>query len=181
MASAPAAEDKFKANITALTSLIIDIIADCNDRGYEGIDAGVINKASQYISKFDNHELVRNYILYSYEFWPQMKEKNDDFFAKNCGKIFGFLPLAESEITFFTSVFSKLANARDSNGDLFLDEEYKEDLWTAFFALGRVCKSYIQENPRVVDEINLHVRRMNKRDDNNELLLVKSDVINKMW
>jgi len=142
-----------------------EIINDANSRGYQGVQSDILNKVSAYINQYNAHELVMCYILFSYQFWNQMAQRDEEFFVSNCGAIFGFLPIDKEDQAYFSKVISNLVTARDSNGNGYIDQEDKDYLWDSFGALNRISINFMKNDDTIVREINMNLNIQRKKEE----------------
>ena|SRR3990167_8530761 len=162
-----APKDRFQSCIAHMMGTLGEIINDANLRGYRGVDGEILKKVQSYIDQYDAHQLIISYIQYSYQFWAQMADRDENFFLANCGAIFGFLPIDKSDQAFFTQVISNLISARDGNGNSYITDDDKDYLWDSFATLNRISVNFMIADSTLIREIDMlmNIQRMKEENE----------------
>lgn len=147
MSNLPNEEERFNTNIVDLTSLLHELITICHKAGKTKIEPGIIMLAGGLIEAIDNVKVIENFILYSYEFWGQISERDESFFTENCAKVFQDLPKEH------VSAFKELFEAKDNYGKSIIIQEDKDAIWRFFDSLIKIAIKYIHRvrGPKLKD------------------------------
>lgn len=150
----PPPEERFYANVIAMTGLIRKIVVDVNNGGYKEITPAIVDLATKYIQNhYDKVTLIENFIHLSHQdkninTWDMIYEKNEQFFEKNAFTIFQGIP------DNFINAFRKLYTYKDSSGKRVINEKDRETIISYFQAFVRISIKYIhgKRDPYIKEE-----------------------------
>ena len=165
--SLPSEEERFGFNVEGLCETVVVLIKKFNDCGVNTVSPMLITLASKFVSTFTKKKVINGFIEKSYEFWNQIKTRNNDFFLENATKVFGDIPIDNVD------VFKGLCTAKDRNGNFIMTSKDYDELWPFFESFVKISIKYIHkerkpytsrtsreviygyENPKFAEYINL--------------------------
>ena len=139
MSSAPPEEERFNRNVLDLSDLVHELTTICWDEGCKDVNPVLIIGAKLFISSYDKIELIETFITYSWEFWEEVKERNENFFLEHASAIFEHLPVDKGNIGAFKLLFT----AEDRDGTYIIDQEDRDAVWDMFDSLVKICIKYV--------------------------------------
>ena len=170
VAPKPPAEVRFAENIEDLTKLLHGIIADLYQKKLCTIDPTMINIAAGFISGLDPNVIITNFIYYSKDFWGQISERDEVFFAENCKHVFRDLPISSpgTHIDAFKDLYEgrykedisgqkirlNIGDEGYDEGKNILSLDEKESLWVYFETLVVIAIKYIHSKRKPKIKVN---------------------------
>jgi|SRR6056297_641587 len=142
--------EKFGHNIRDLSDLLFDMCEDISEQGCPGINLDMITIAVNIIKKYENVKILDKYIINTSEYWDQILVKDRSFFEDNVFVIFGDLPVDKSTLENFKSI----GKERDQDGNLYVDDEYVEELWEYFHALTKLSIKHLMNDEDEYNTLN---------------------------
>ena len=113
---------------------IKDIVIELVQQNKTKISPNLIGLANNYLRSQDDLLLITNFIDKSNKYWDQISARDETFFIKHAGDIFGGLP--ENHIDSVRQLFK----------DDILEDEDKEILWEYFKILVKISIHFIHES-----------------------------------
>lgn len=139
-------EDRFMANTLGMTKLMHELISAAYAKGFKEINPQIIGLAGGYLSGYNKTDLIETFITHTYEeCWEKIRLSNDDFFISHSTKIFGKLPVDESYIGSFGSLFTK----KHEDGSAIISVDDKKALFRNAQSLVKICIKYIHRKREV--------------------------------
>lgn len=135
----PTEEERFFNNVMGLTDLMHELASICWDAGVRDINPQLISLAKGYLSGYNKTDLIDTFIKYSWEFWIEIRERNQDFFIEHANSIFQHLPVNTENI----NAFKVFVTATDETGELIIIEDDRNAIWNYFEAMVKICIKYI--------------------------------------
>ena len=142
MASPKPAETRFYETAKQLCDVASDIVQEYYDKGYKFVEPCVLQVAGGLIANFQNRqkEFIDGFIKKSHMHWDKIRNEEEEFIHNHATEIFGKLPVTQ------INAFSKLFLEKDANGRQIVSDEDREDIWSYFQSLVRICINYIHVN-----------------------------------
>lgn len=131
----PPEEERFHANIIGLMEFVQDYMSSIKN---DSVNAQLIDFAKCLINNYDKRDLIDIFIHRSNASWEEIRCRDDSFFKKNAGEIFDIIPM--SNIDTFTKIFTLV-----ENGDIVIDNDFKDTLWDYFDSLIIISIKYIHK------------------------------------
>ena len=135
----PTEEERFFNNVMGLTDLMHELSSMCWDAGVKDINPQLISLARGYLSGYNKTELIDTFIKYSWEYWGEISERNQDFFIEHANSIFEHLPVKTENI----NAFKVFMRAKDEYGEYVICQEDREAIWDYFEAMVKISIKYI--------------------------------------
>ena len=133
-------DELFKKNVCILIDLSCCIIDWSKSQNVDtGANSMLLGLAKGYISDIENHTLITGFIMRSYNYWPQIKERDMDFLVDNSAVLFS--EISQENIKPLTDLF-KIKNKDDQS---FIPKESLDSLWEIIEAMIINCIKYIHE------------------------------------
>src|SRR5438552_599191 len=89
MAKELSISEKFSVVLGETFFNISQIIGDLNALGKTNLTAGLVITLKDFILSMDKVHLISSFINSSYEYWGEIKKRNEEFMVKDADKIFG--------------------------------------------------------------------------------------------
>lgn len=124
---------RFKENILDFISFIGLTLNECHKKnsGKIVIEEGFLRVAIEFVKTSDDRTLIRNFIQNSYQYWPQINEKKEDFFLKHSNVIFNMID--QNYVNSFKQLFQ----------NNLISEDEKESIWMYVFSLVKISIKYL--------------------------------------
>lgn len=141
MASVPSPEERFKETVCDFAAVILEILNDVRSKGFDELDPRLVEIAGTILSKVNNDKLIRGFIVKSHGYWQQIFDRKEEFIIKHSSDIFVDIPLehVDSVKTLFIT--------EQANGEPYLEDEDKEDIWAFFHSMVKISIKYFDEYP----------------------------------
>ena len=92
------------------------------------------------IELYDKKSLIEGFIVNSHKLcWDSIKKRDEDFFVKNAGEIFKYLPMDKVDL------FKDLFQTKDQNGNCVIEKELKDQLWRLFDVMVKISIKYVHK------------------------------------
>ena len=137
---------RFHENIIDLTIFLGEVIKRCYNDGYTKIKPDVISSVGGIISNFQPRVIIDTFTVKSYDHWDSIMNNNEDFFKKNCTKVFEDLPEE------YVGAFRDLFDTYDTNGKSVITSDEKESIWAYFESFVKISIKYVHEERRPTSE-----------------------------
>lgn len=131
-------EDRLRDNIKGLIDLCRDIIADAADKGFGGINIGLIDVAALTLAKWNQTELINDFIDKSHEYWDKIRLREENFFRSNMATIFANVPLID-----MGAVAGLFDATQPGTTELLVPKEDRDAVWDFLTAMVKICIKYI--------------------------------------
>ena len=129
-------EERLRDNIKGLIDLCRDIITDAQQKGFGGINVGLIDVAAMTLSKWNQTELINDFIDKSHMYWEKIRLREETFFRDNMATIFGNVPLID---------MGAVAGLFDAThqGVALVPRDDRDAVWDFLTAMVKICIKYI--------------------------------------
>ena len=145
MQQLPPEEERFAVNTSSMAEAIYDSVLQLNSMGYKTADPNLVKLVSLMISGFDKHYLIKGFIDNSHQVcWDAIKRREEEFFVKNSGDIFKYLPTDKVDL------FRDLFTTKDHTGTCVIEQYVKDDIWALFDKMIKISIKYIHKNRKPV-------------------------------
>src|SRR5262245_46127341 len=114
--------EKFYAVFKGLFEAMEIVIGDLNAAGKTTLNVGNVSLVRNFIMGLDRGYHIKTFIETSEQHWDKINNKDDDFFVKNSGEIFGKYAKME-EFNALKVIFGK-----NSDGTDIVDSQTKDDV-----------------------------------------------------
>lgn len=117
---------KFKKNLIALLELFQEIIVYIKTEKpfYKlDIEPNILSLAKFKLSSMDDLILIENFISKSYNYWDQIKEKDEEFLVQNSNVLFEGAPVE------YINIFTEILTKCDDNNTPLIDNDIKDNIW----------------------------------------------------
>lgn len=136
----PPEEIRFAKITVQLSQLIYESVCKLNSLGYKTVNPDMINMVSQLIESFDKKYLIEGFIENSHQLcWDSIKKRDEEFFVKNAGEIFKYLPMDKVDL------FKDLFQTKDQNGNCVIEQQLKDNLWRLFEVMVKISIKYVHK------------------------------------
>jgi hypothetical protein len=129
---------RFQKNCIKMSSDVFTLIDRAFKRGETGTDPRLLQAAQLFFLNYDKmyniNKLPENFIYYSYPYWDIIHSRDEEFFIKHAGSVFGEIPLKANQLNAFKDLFTK----KGTDGKPIINEDEKEDLWAYFVAFVKI-------------------------------------------
>lgn len=132
---------RFRITMVGLIGFSHELVARCFSMGKTQINPMLISFAESFLNNIDPELLITNFVKYSYSHWNMIKEKNERFFIEHSSDIFKDL-----NNPMIVNLFKDLFLSRDNNGNMIINAEERENIWSHFQALVKISIHHIHEN-----------------------------------
>jgi len=134
---------RFVDTIDVLIEIIIECAEKLNPYSREKIDIVTLNIIKTGIKMMDSDIMINNFILNSYKYWDQIKQRDKNFFIDNAIDIFGHLSGdAMRHIDGFKNIFT----CTDGKNKLVIDSDTIDSIWEGFQILIKISINHIYKN-----------------------------------
>jgi hypothetical protein len=155
----PPPEDRFHANVVAMTGLIREIVQDANKVGFKEISPFVVDMAAGHLKQnYKPKDLIEGFITHSHPpkveregldhtLWDKILAKDEDFFREEAFNIFKTLPATAVDS------FRRLSSYQDpKTGEPVIGAKRREQIIKYFFSFVKIAIKYIHamREPRVI-------------------------------
>lgn len=139
----PSPADAFERTLHELHAVLINIISDAWESGWQIVHPTLLDAAMKYISekKYSCVTMIETFIFYSNECWDMIHDKNEKFFEEKAWVLFRDIP--KEAVVKFKELFLK--KNPDTN-EFVINQSDRDSLWVFFFLMVRVSIHYIHEN-----------------------------------
>lgn len=136
----PSEEIRFSVTTNQLSGLIYESVSKLYNMGYKTVDPQLVQMVSQIIEIYDKISLIEGFIENSHELcWDSIRKKDEEFFVKNAGQIFKYLPMDKVDL------FKDLFQTKDQNGNSVIEQELKDRLWKLFEVMVKISIKYVHK------------------------------------
>lgn len=135
----PPEEIRFTTNVVDLLKGLQPLLSYLHSMGYKVLAPGLISLGIGYMTAADPHAAITSFIQSSSKYWDKIKNRDEAFFMENGGSLFTNIPVDEENINVLASMFG----LRDSHGRMIIDDAIKDDVWSVFHSLVKICIKYL--------------------------------------
>lgn len=175
--NAPPEEERFSINSNDLSNLVHELTTKCWNEGYKEVNPMLIALAQTYLNSLGKIVLIETFITHSHSFWDEIRERNENFFIKHSGEIFGKLPVDKGNIDAFKMLFT----TKDKRGNDLIEQDDRDAVWEIFGSLVKICLKYIHRVRDCYLEENSETGKMRPRYRNNKFPEIKVREHAKKW
>lgn len=129
--------DRFGENLQEFIALSRELLTKCYEEGKSSLHPIIVELAEKFLKKYDREKLVNNFISYSYEYWMEIKKRDESFFDVHCGYVFRDLPVN------YVDSFKNLLKAKDKNDVYIVVPEDRESIWVYLECLIKTAINHI--------------------------------------
>ena len=150
MTNNPPEHERFYTNIMGLTDLMHELSCICWEEGCEEVNPQLVSFARSYLGNQDKIYLIETFINYSWEYWDEIKDRNEDFFIEHANDIFQHLPIKSDNI----NAFKTFMTAQDEDGNFIIIKDDKDAMWDYFDAMVKISIKYIHKakRPKLIEK-----------------------------
>ena len=151
--------DRFKQNMDMFIALTRELVGIANEKGASSVTPAMVDLAEAFIGGYSAEKRIDSFIEHSYKYWDQIYSKNEEFFFKHTGEVFG--SISNNRIDLFKELFS----AKDSSGNQIISAEDKQAIWSFFTAFVKISLSHVHlaKGPVIITEDGVKKPRYRKR------------------
>lgn len=124
-------EQKFKTNVGYIGQIILKVVIDHKDGHPELPDARLVAVGNKVLEDMEPVDIIFNFILFSQQYWPQIKARQETFFTERADEVFGKIPYVNLKA--FSIIFERKL----------IDAENKRKLWDYFNVIVRQAIAYL--------------------------------------
>lgn len=138
-------EKRFRTNMETVCNKIKKYVASANSAsGQQVMPEYLIEGVMTYVLSQKPSELIERFIVYSYGYWNEIANKDENFFRKNAIKIF----LQDQNHDLGKEMIVKFEMVLDTkvNGKPIVDDKERESLWRIFLGFIRISIRYVEQN-----------------------------------
>lgn len=140
-------EERFSLVTANMIDAIHYGVSNLHKKGLTTIEPNNVKFVGAFISSFDKHLLIQEFIKKSHAHWDKIKERNEDFFITHSSSVFSFLPTA------YVSMFTDLFTAVDKDGKKVVQQNLKDDIWGIFDAMVKISIKYTNKTQLKGDDM----------------------------
>lgn len=158
MAQDPLVQNRFKSNLLDLGDAIHILVQDNQVHLGDKLPPVVIKVANKFNAGLAAEVLIEGFIVYSYNYWSQIKESNEKFFINDFVKIFGSVPVDKDKI----DVIPLMLTGKTKDDKPIVTKEKKDIIWKYLQMMIRQSIMYLHEAMRSHNATAMTVFNMSK-------------------
>lgn len=140
----PSEELRFAKNAIIMADAIHTGVQKLYDEGYRDVHPSMVEFARELIRQIEPHELIHGFIKNSHaECWDKIKERDEEFFINNVGKIFHHLP------TDTVVLFHNLFMTKNDKNENVVSQDLKNSIWGLLDAMIKISIKYIAKHRKL--------------------------------
>lgn len=114
----------FAEKMNNLLNFIVELFKKCKNNGKELINETLLQIGLNMIRSKNTVHTMEKFALNSYQYWNEIKSRDDSFFLKNMDSIF-----ADPDNSSNLNIFKKLLFARNKLGDRIVTDADRNQIW----------------------------------------------------
>jgi hypothetical protein len=139
MTELPPVQERFKTNLLDLGNLTHNLVINVQSQLTEKFDPLIVRVANTYNEKNAAVTLIEQFIIYSHQYWPEIKNSNEMFFANSFTNIFGQVPIDG------LGGLKEMLVGRNASGAPIVSLDNKAAMWRYLQQMVRQAIMYLDE------------------------------------
>lgn len=155
MSKVPPPSERFNLNMNEFFKLLKSLLLKAQKKGFNVVSMELFDLGHNLAISSDIDKVIRIFTEKSYPFWDQIKAHNDEYFSNHLTDILSDIPGIEKGNALF--------NAKDENGNMIINDEDRDIIWSYLTALVKTSIRYCKEKNYKFYNVEQEMKRWDLR------------------